>query len=122
MSIYVNYQHTYLFIFYTDYSLKIIPNSHKYKYSHDDDQDLYQFENITEEDALVIKLKVGELFIAPQRLIHAGGGSNDACVTVFNELYKLTYTHVSIHVDFCLVESFHEVAPKIDSTFFVNFK
>ena len=64
-----------------------------------DDNGYYTFDCYTDDDVKQVNLQVGQVFIAHQSLIHAGGESyfsdtkKNQCVNMFQE----KITHLSIH-------------------------
>ena len=98
-----------------------MPGSHNLDYKHDTESDYYKFDNVNQSDCIDINLRVGEFFMAPQRLVHSGGSSDDKVIRLEEKSLDLNYTHVSLHVDFYLTESIHLPSEVQDTTCYVSF-
>lgn len=107
---------------YEVYSLKVFPTSHSMNSSYDNDSDFYHFNDLNDSDGIDINLKIGEIFIAPQKIVHGGGTSDTNCISfdTGTKSLDLPYTHVSIHIDFCLVKTIDLATPVEDTTCYVT--
>ena len=82
--------------------MRVIPQSHKEPYNYREDNDYYHFTTLSHNDICRFNINVGEFILARQRLVHSGGISTNSCIAVGN--CKLPYTHLSLHIDFWLVD------------------
>ena len=100
--------------------------SHKHEFVYDSELDLYKFNSLKKSDCLNIDLQVGEFFMAPQKLVHSGGPSKSKVIHLDDEdesldnPLDLKFTHVALHVDFCLTESIHHSSDVADTTCYVS--
>ena len=100
--------------------MNIFPKSHELDYCHNNEDDIYQFNSLKESDCLNIDLEVGQFFMAPQRLVHSGGPSKNKVIHLDDKSMELPYTHVALHVDFCLSDSIFESTVVNDTTCYVS--
>ena len=88
---------------------------------HNTELDLYKFSSLKASDCININLNVGEFFMAPQRLVHSGGPSKNKFIHLEDKSLDLNYTHVALHVDFCLTKSIQHSSEVEDTTCYVSF-